>query len=374
MKHFISLLTIVTVLGGLLPLLPAAGAANPLIPEAQAGAPAMEPAAQAPAPTPTPTPVAPPPAEETEPLGTQIPEEISGVPGVTDDWWAAVQAQIRNDMYGLSPDEAAAGGPAFRGYNQAHNLEVAFSAAGLRLAPAPPQPGPGEELPGPAALTTAAEAGPGWGWELRFTGYGYQGQVQPVPAALETSQTGNRLEYRHAGLTEWYVNDERGLEQGFTIDTPPAIGSGESLVLEMTLNTDLVPLVATGQAIEFTLPEGNVILLRYGDLAASDAAGNPLPARMELAGCGPGSPPDACRLRLVVEAAGAAYPLTLDPLIISPPLERRGRERLRRLWLFGGHGGRCQRRRLRRPGRRRLPLRQRPGQSLCLPRLAGRPG
>jgi hypothetical protein len=283
--------------------------------EAPARLPSAHRAAQAP--TPTPTPVPPPPPEPEAP-DSGIPGEISGVPGVTDDWWAAVQEQIRRDMYGLAPDEAAAG-PAYRGYNQAHNLELAFSPTGLHLAPAPPRPGPGEELPGPATLTTAAEAGPDWGWELRFSGYGYEGQLQPTPAALETRSDGNRLEYQHAGLTEWYVNDERGLEQGFTLNTHPASGAGKTLVLEMTLETDLVPLVATEQALEFAWPGANVILLRYSDLAASDAAGNPLPARMELAGCGPGSPPDACRLRLVIDSAGAVYPLTIDPLVTAPP-------------------------------------------------------
>ena len=241
MKQLVSFLTIVTLLGGqLLPLLPATGAANPLISAAQAEpltpplatereappqSPTIEYAAQAPTPTPTPMPPPPPPPEPDAP-DRGIPEEISGVPGVTDDWWAAVQEQIRSDMYGLAPDKAAGGDQAYRGHNPAHNLDLAFSAGGLQLGPAPPPPDPMDQPPDPSTLTAAAEAGPDWQWNLRFSGYGYQGRLEPVPAPIQTSQTGNRLEYQHAGLTEWYLNDERGLEQGFTLDAPPAAGTG----------------------------------------------------------------------------------------------------------------------------------------------------
>ena len=98
---------------------------------------------------------------------------------------------------------------------------------------------------------------PAWTWGLRTTGYGYQGDVRPLPALAETASDGNRLEYRRAGLSEWYANDERGLEQGFTLERPPA-GAGEVLVLEMALDTGLAPVLVGNpeqgaeQAVEFT--------------------------------------------------------------------------------------------------------------------------
>jgi len=49
--------------------------------------------------------------------------------------------------------------------------------------------------------------------------------------------------------------------------------------------------------------------LAYGKLTALDATGREVVARLEVA--------DASRLRLVVEDAGAAYPLVIDPLLTA---------------------------------------------------------
>jgi hypothetical protein len=121
--------------------------------------------AQLPAADPAPTAGAPPaPVQEGVPE-TAVPEEIANVPGVTGDWWAEVQEQVRSDMCALAPDRAAAGGPAYRDYYPAPNAKLALSAGGLHLIPAP-------LAPDPMVRTTAAEAGPGWRWELRVISYG----------------------------------------------------------------------------------------------------------------------------------------------------------------------------------------------------------
>jgi PKD repeat protein len=263
---------------------------------------------------PAPTDDAPPAPAGEGVAGTAIPEEIADVPGVTEDWWAAVQEQIRGDLYSLSAGEAEGGAAMYRGYNPDHSFDLTFAAGGVRLGRT-------------AAGLEGAEPGLSWTWELRTTGYGYQGDVRPLPAPAEMVSDGNRLEYRRAGLSEWYTNDERGLEQGFTLDSPPP-GEGETIVVEMALDTGLIPILTgdsgqapsgtSGQAVEFTLPEGNVVLLRYSDLYAYDAAGRQLPARMELSGCHRSARPGSCRLQLVVEGARARYPLRIDPLVSVP--------------------------------------------------------
>ena len=49
----------------------------------------------------------------------------------------------------------------------------------------------------------------------------------------------NRIEYRRGQLVEWYRNDENGLEQGFTLSSPP---QGEGfLQLDLVIKGDLVP-------------------------------------------------------------------------------------------------------------------------------------
>ena len=64
-----------------------------------------------------------------------------------------------------------------------------------------------------------------WEWGLTLVGYGYAGDMQPV-AAAELVVADNRLAYHRGDVTEWYVNDERGLEQGFTLAAAPESGIG----------------------------------------------------------------------------------------------------------------------------------------------------
>ena len=152
-----------------------------------------------------------------------VPEEISDVPGVTGVWWATVQEQIRRDMYKLNTVEED-DAPLVRGHNLAHNFDLTFADGGLQLAAGQIRPDPKDVTP--ESMAAAAETGPDWQWSLRLTGYGYQGRVRPLPAPAHTSAADNRLEYRRAGLSEYYINDEFGLEQGFTLETPPP-GAGD---------------------------------------------------------------------------------------------------------------------------------------------------
>jgi len=249
-----------------------------------------------------------------------VPDEIANVPGVTQDWWAAVQEQIRQDMYAISSDVGRDGIPSYHGYNHAHNFDLTFTADGVQLSPGQPAPDlASDKLLDPLQAAEHQPAGADeeeqWEWGLHFTGYGYEGSVQPVSAPVEMIADGNRIEYRHDGITEWYINDDRGLEQGFTINTPPASAGGgaggEGLILEMALETDLTSLLSgDAQTIDFTLPDGNVILLRYTDLYVTDVTGKELPASLSL------SP---FSISIVIDDAGATYPLTVDPLIATPP-------------------------------------------------------
>ena len=250
----------------------------------------------------------PPPAGD-NPEGTPIPEEIAGVPGVTEDWWAQVQAMLRNDLYGITTEQAEGEALTYRGYNPDQRFDFTATDGGVRLAQ--------------TATDPESPPDPGWTLELRTTGYGNEGDIRPLPALTETVADGNRLEFRRAGLTEWYINDERGLEQGFTIEAPPR-GEGATLVLELALDTDLIPTLigdpeaGAEQVVELTQPNGNVVLLRYSDLYAHDAAGRALPAHISLSGCEGDTHLESCTLALVVNAAGATYPLTIDPLISAP--------------------------------------------------------
>ncbi len=86
-------------------------------------------------------------------------------------------------------------------------LRAALGPEGAAVAP--------EGAPEPRRLGLEADA--------RCAGQGCEGEAAAVPpAAPRRAAAGGRVEYPHAGITEWYVEGPRGLEQGFTLPAAPA--------------------------------------------------------------------------------------------------------------------------------------------------------
>ena len=144
---------------------------------------------------------------------------------------------------------------------------------------------------------------------LRLTGYGYSSNQQPPARAVPRADE-NRITYDRGVLREWYINDRGGLEQGFTLTQPPAVPTGEPLVLTMAIDSGLqTRLAADSGRIQF-VDSMDRVQFQYADLKAWDAAGRKLPAKM-LASNG--------RIALLINDSGATYPVTIDPLIFTEP-------------------------------------------------------
>ncbi len=141
-----------------------------------------------------------------------------------------------------------------------------------------------------------------WGMALR--GYGRGNRLQAVRSTLPSTKA-NRVEYRRGDLTEWYTNGPLGLEQGFTLERATGETVDGPLTLAFALSGDLSASLDPG-ARSLTLERNGAAVLHYAGLMAMDAKGRDLPAWLELAGHD---------LRLRVDDAGAAYPLTIDPII-----------------------------------------------------------
>jgi hypothetical protein len=140
------------------------------------------------------------------------------------------------------------------------------------------------------------------GLSLRALGYG--SSLQAVPGA-QPSAAANRVSYAHGALSEWYVNGPLGLEQGFTLARAPARGATGPLTLAISLSGGAhASLAAGGASVTFSGPHGGE--LRYGALSVSDASGRTLHSWLALAGG---------QLLLRVEAAGARFPLRVDPVV-----------------------------------------------------------
>ena len=117
----------------------------------------------------------------------------------------------------LGRDDAAYAATAtpngYRAENPVNHLTAAFDASGVRV----------------------KDAGNDWGLSLQ--GYGY-GDAPRAVAAAEPRAQANRVEYARGDMTEWYENGPLGLEQGFTLTSPPT-GEGHTLTLALALGGNL---------------------------------------------------------------------------------------------------------------------------------------
>ena len=147
-----------------------------------------------------------------------------------------------------------------------------------------------------------------WRWGLELTGYGIGGNRRPVGSMAKAEATGTRLSYHWDGtLEEWFLNDGRGLEQGWTLsERPDGTGVDEEILrLDLAVRGDLRPIVGTGgRSVNFVSEDGTTALT-YGGLKAWDATGRPLAARFI---------PRAGGIAVTVDERGATYPVTIDPI------------------------------------------------------------
>jgi hypothetical protein len=138
---------------------------------------------------------------------------------------------------------------------------------------------------------------------LSLRAYGYGAALQPL-SAVTARAAANQVVYVHAGVSEWYANGPLGLEQGFTVPAAPAGRHAGPLTLELGLSGDARGRLLRGaDGVMFTGADG---ALAYQGLVATDARGRALPAWIELRGS---------ELLLRVVAAGASYPIRVDPFV-----------------------------------------------------------
>ena len=142
---------------------------------------------------------------------------------------------------------------------------------------------------------------------MKLRAYGYEGSTH-APQGAELKAVDNRLEYRRGDLVEWYINDGRGLEQGFTLSEQPGKRSDRDLLIELEFDGSLSPDWKQGsEAIVFTDAEGQTVL-HYGGLLAWDARGRHLPVVLAAHKGG---------FALRVDDRQAVYPITIDPIVTN---------------------------------------------------------
>ncbi len=129
-----------------------------------------------------------------------------------------------------------------------------------------------------------------WGLELEVDEKVVQGFSPQEPPSRAKAHEYSLTIPRTPAITEWFVNDSRGLEQGWTLSAPAEI--------RLRVRGNLKPSVSP-QSISF----GGQ--LTYSGLKAWDATGKTIPTHFEATAEG---------FAVRYDDVGAQYPLTIDPI------------------------------------------------------------
>lgn len=215
-------------------------------------------------------------------------------------WWSEVQTRISVLEYCWQYQATPWPGKprAWQAPNRAHNIRTFLLPGGFRIIP----------------RTGGTDA---WEWGLALTGRAFEG-AQASEDDYDYCVDGPRFERFSGGISEWYINDERGMEFGFTIDEPlerdaqnDACFTTSTMVLEMAVIGTLKPVMQPGGVVEFQKSEGEAVML-LGGLQACDATGRELPTRLKLVECK--RVHSGFAVQVIVDVANAFYPITIDPL------------------------------------------------------------
>lgn len=146
--------------------------------------------------------------------------------------------------------------------------------------------------------------GGAWTWGMELESFGFAGFETKVPGQAESEADGARLSYGWDGnLSEWFVNGERGLKHGFTLQQRP-MGAGP-LRFQMEVRGDLSGRgLPGGNGLGFADASGDVVVT-YTGLRVFDALGVDQPANLTM---GDG------QVSITIHEATATYPLTIDPI------------------------------------------------------------
>jgi len=185
----------------------------------------------------------------------------NGLPhGLTVVDWTQIRAEYERHRHGMFPD-----GGGFKARSFEQQWLAHFDGRGFSLEP------------------DHAD----WRWGLELVG---------VEGKALVSTDVNRINYRwSADLDEWFLNGTRGLEHGFTLKAHREI----RLAVRGGLRAR-----AAGAGVEF-VDASAMARIKYSGLAAWDADGRTLPARMKVEGG---------LVTLVVDDRGAQYPIVIDPI------------------------------------------------------------
>lgn len=222
------------------------------------------------------------------------------------DWWAQVQENLAKSEYSITWQDTTYLSDipaAYQAPNRENNLRTYFTENSIVVIP--------------RLLPEGVENLP-WRWEMRLVSEESALQAMRIdqPASMQIRQ--NRITYFHydeadasrPAITECYQNDDNGLTQEFTIESPDPASPANLLWLK---------LVSTGNLTASWIDQGKVIAwldttgkpqLLYKLIQATDTSGVNLPARIRF---------DNTGISLEVESTQALFPIEIELQLSSLP-------------------------------------------------------
>jgi hypothetical protein len=133
-----------------------------------------------------------------------------------------------------------------------------------------------------------------------------------TPTAIDTHD--GKIAFHRANMSEWFLNDARGIEHGFDVPTPPARHGENGFHVTMDITTSLRPeVIEDGRSAHFLNADG-IPELHYRGLVVFDANNRSLPAHMQVT---KGEDHDSWQLAIHVDDRDARYPLVIDPVFTT---------------------------------------------------------
>lgn len=146
-------------------------------------------------------------------------------------------------------------------------------------------------------------------WELIISFFDERKNVCLNKKDVKVTVSSNKLEYDWGFIKEWYINDKKGLEQGFIINKKPKRKDSLGLNIDLLIEGNLVPKVSKDcQSVTF-FAEDSVKVLNYGSLLVKDAKGKILKSKFEQRGE---------MIRIAIDDTNAVYPVFVDPVLDTP--------------------------------------------------------
>lgn len=154
-------------------------------------------------------------------------------------------------------------------------------------------------------------------FKVKATAVGRAGSAgKLLPSTGEVDVNAQTVAFTRRGLVEEYSVSIHGVRQDFVVLERPPKDLSVASENEGALR---VELAVTGAQVEPTAHGAQLVLessgrkVAYSRLKVTDAAGKELPARMEVSESKFHNPKSGASLAIVVEDAGAVYPVRIDP-------------------------------------------------------------